>query len=107
LIDINSADAINGIFELAGAFACAFNVRRIWIDKIVRGVSWFSVAFFAAWGWWNLLYYPALGQTYSFLAGALLAFVNTIWVILLIHYTRKENRAILKPKTKLRNIELN
>lgn len=96
-------DAINGSFELAGAVFCALNVRAIWRDKIVRGVYWPAVAFFALWGWWNLLYYPLLGQIYSFLAGVLLTLANSLWVILLIYFTRKENRDILKAKVKLQN----
>ena len=101
MIDPTTADALNGAFELAGSGFCAANVWRIWVDKMVRGVYWPSVGFFAFWGWWNLIYYPSLGQWYSFLAGALLALINTIWVIQLIYYTRKEKLDILRAKVKL------
>jgi len=62
-------DLINGLFEFAGAFALALNVRQLWRDKEVKGVHPIPTAFFAAWGLWNLFYYPHLGQYWSLAGG--------------------------------------
>lgn len=79
-------DVINGSFELGGAFILLLNVRRLYRDKIVRGVHWSPTAFFAAWGLWNLLYYPSLGQTCSFIGGVCLVAVNLVWLGQVAYY---------------------
>ena len=83
-------DHINGTFELAGAFFCLLSVLRVIKDKQVHGVSWWHVGFFSGWGFWNLYYYPYLGQWWSFAGGVSLVIVNTAWVILLIWYDTKQ-----------------
>jgi len=75
-------DLINGAFEVCGGFLCWFNVRILLIDRVVKGVFWPVQAFFAVWGWWNLYYYPSLGQWYSFAGGIFLVAGNTVWVVL-------------------------
>jgi len=82
-------DFINGFFEMGGGVMCFLNVLRILKDKQVMGVSWGVQAFFASWGWWNLIYYPSLGQWVSFVGGILLVTTNTAWVVLAIYYTRR------------------
>ena len=83
-------DMINAIFELCGSLAIAFSVKKIYNDKLVRGVSWLHVAFFMSWGWWNLYFYPSVDAWASFYAGILLTVVNTIYLSQLIYYTLKE-----------------
>jgi hypothetical protein len=73
-------DLINGLFELMGS---VFIWRSIWLlnkQKQVHGVSILSVGFFAAWGFWNLFYYPHLLQWFSFAGGLSIVLANTIWV---------------------------
>ena len=79
-------DYINAAFECVGAFLSWMNVRRLISDKKVAGVHWQVVGFFAAWGYWNLFYYPSLGQWWSTAAGGLLALANTVWVVLALRY---------------------
>jgi len=81
-------DLINGAFEtLAGLFV--LNHCRVLVkDKAVAGVSILSVAFFTAWGVWNLWYYPALGQTASFIGGLVVVAANLVYVGLLVRYSR-------------------
>jgi len=85
-------DIINGLFELIGGLLCWFNVKKILTDKKVQGVYWPVQAFFAAWGWWNLYYYPSLDQWASFVGGIILVLGNTLWVILALRYTRINRR---------------
>lgn len=79
-------DLVNGIFETLGAVAIWANVRRIVRDKMVRGIDWRVTLFFSAWGYWNLFYYPALNQWFSFAGGLALVAGNTVWVALAIKY---------------------
>lgn len=79
-------DAINGAFETLGAVAVWANVYRITRDRVVRGVNVGSMAFFAGWGVWNLVYYPHLAQWFSFGGGILLVAGNLIWLALVGRY---------------------
>ena len=81
-------DWINGSFELLGGILCWLNVAKIRKDRKVQGVYWPVQAFFALWGWWNLYYYPSLGQWASFAGGAFLVIGNTAWVLLALKYAR-------------------
>lgn len=83
-------DWINSLFVAVGAFVCWYNVIVILRDKQVRGVAWWSTAFFASRSWWNIYYYPSLEQWASFSMCIALALANTTWVILAIKYTRRK-----------------
>jgi hypothetical protein len=82
-------DLINGCFELTGAAMLCLNVRRLWRDRRVAGVHWGPTLFFAAWGFWNLFYYPSLEQWASFAGGIALVSVNTVWLTLLAYLSRR------------------
>ncbi len=88
------ADAINGAFELGGAFALLLSVRRLHQQKMVRGVSTLAIFFFASWGVWNCWFYPSLGQTFSFYAAMTLTAVNCIYLAQIIFYSRRELKFI-------------
>jgi len=83
-------DLINGIFEGSGGFWIALSVRRLYRDKIVRGLSPYPVAFFTAWGLWNLFYYPHLDQWFSFAGGIGIVTVNAIWLLQVLYYLWRE-----------------
>lgn len=86
-------DIINGAFEAAGGFFIWLSIRKLYLEKLVRGVSWVHVAFFSSWGYWNLYFYPHLGQWMSFAGGALLVTANTIWLLQIAFYLSKERVA--------------
>jgi hypothetical protein len=81
-----SPDAINGTLELIGSALVWFNVLALWRAKQVRGVHWGSSAFFCLWGAWNLYFYPALGQWFSFYGGISVIAANVTWVMLAVRY---------------------
>jgi hypothetical protein len=85
-------DLINGLFEFLGGVLICLSIYKLHKQKIVRGVSPLPVAFFALWGYWNLLYYPSLHQWFSFFGGLVVVTANTIWVIQMYYYLRKEKR---------------
>lgn len=89
-------DAINGLFfELGGGYFISRHVVRLYKDKLVRGVDWIASAFFMAWGFWNLYYYPHLGQWLSFVGGIGIVSMNAVWVAMMLYYIRKEQRDLL------------
>lgn len=79
-------DVINSTFEFGGAVMCLQNCRRLWRDRRVAGVDWRTIGFFAAWGWWNLIYYSQLDQWMSWTGGLLLTTCNTAWVLMAIRW---------------------
>jgi len=83
-------DLINALFEFVGAGLVLMNVRQLFIDKRLCGVHWYPTAFFSAWGFWNLYYYPALDQWLSFAGGVALVLANTAWVVLALYYLQQE-----------------
>ena len=86
-------DLVNGLFEFCAGILLWWNVRMILRDKKIRGVSILPTFVFGLWGWWNLYYYPFLGQTLSFWGGIFVVTANTTWVALAIHYTLKEKKS--------------
>lgn len=82
-------DSINGLFELMAGFFILNHCRVLAKEKAVAGVSILSVAFFFLWGLWNIIYYPAIGQTFSFYAGLVVCAANLLWVSLLLRYKSK------------------
>lgn len=79
-------DLFNGLFEAVGAVFVWLDVRQLYRDKIVRGVYWPARVFFAAWGLWNLYYYPSLQQIWSFTGGIALVAGSIAWFALFTWY---------------------
>lgn len=84
-------DVINGIFEIVGALFILLNIRRIYLDKQLKGVSWLPTVFFSSWGFWNLFYYPSLNQWYSFAGGILMVATNNFWLEQILYYSAISN----------------
>lgn len=83
-------DIVNGSYELLGAPFILLSVLKLYRDKTIKGVSWTAVLFFTTWGYWNLFYYPYLGQWCSFAGGIAIVIVNTIWLSQIAYYLRKD-----------------
>jgi hypothetical protein len=96
---MNLPDLVNGAFELTGGVVCWLNVRRLLRDRTVQGVDWRVSAFFSAWGFWNLFYYPSLNQWASFAGGVALVIANTTWVVLALRTMREEAEEVPGRKT--------
>lgn len=83
-------DKINGAFEALGGVMNLVNVLRIYRDKGYRGISVLPTVVFTVWGFWNLYYYPALGQWFSFTGCVLIVAANAAWVSMAIYYGASE-----------------
>lgn len=79
-------DHINAVFEGGGAVLLCLNVRRLYTDKRLQGVSLFPTVWWNIWGFWNVYYYSALSQPLSFWAGLGVVVLNTVWVALALWY---------------------
>lgn len=85
---MNWADFTNGLFEFIGGLLILNHCRAVLRDKAVAGVSILSTAIFTSWGFWNLYYYPSLGQWWSFTGGLLIVAANCLWVYLMLKYRK-------------------
>ena len=79
-------DYVNAIFECGGSLLLLMNIRRLYADKRLAGVSLYPTIWFTVWGGWNLIYYFALGQYASWAAGIGVFVVNCVWVGMAIYY---------------------
>ena len=83
-------DIINGSFESLGSLFILFSILKLYKEKVVRGISYVHVGFFSLWGFWNIYYYPYLGQWVSFFGGILIVLTNTVYLGMLVYYAHKE-----------------
>lgn len=81
-----SNDKINSVFEALGGAFIVLSIVQAVMDKSVAGVSLWHIGFFGVWGYWNLYYYRAIQQRFSFWASTGVTAANTVWLALLIYY---------------------
>ena len=80
-------DIINsGLVFIAGAFIL-ISVKKLYKDKIVKGVSWAHVGFFTLYGLWHIYFFSSLEQWWSVVGGTCTTIANTIWLAQLVYYT--------------------
>lgn len=72
-------DRVNGAFEGMASFMILNHTRALWKSRQADGVSLVSSVFFTTWGFWNIWYYPHLGQMFSFYAGIAVVSANVFW----------------------------
>jgi hypothetical protein len=85
-------DLVNGGFEIFAGLFVLDHCRKLYKDKIVRGVSFIAVVFFTSWGFWNMYYYRHLEQIISFFGGLGVVSANCLWVGMMLYYMRKEKQ---------------
>jgi len=88
---MNTPDLINAGFEAFASLFIMNHARVIWITRQARGVSLLSAAFFVLWGFWNIWYYPHLGQIFSFYAGLAIMAANFFWIFTICYVRSKED----------------
>jgi len=81
-----SDDLVNSLFEFGGAIALLFNIRRLLIDRELKGISWLPVLFFTTWGFWNLRFYSNLDQQWSFRGACAIVVANSVWLAMLAYF---------------------
>ena len=89
-----SPDILNGLFEFSGTLFVLLNVRTIYRAKKLVGFNPSVLVFFTSWGFWNLFYYPHLGQIFSAIASGALCAANLTYTILAIKYREKKGIVI-------------
>lgn len=83
-------DLVNSLFELSGTAFIWLNIRRVLIDKQVKGVSIVTTTFFTSWSIWNLYFYQHLDQWLSFIASFTIGTMNIVYIYFLYKYRNGE-----------------
>jgi len=81
-------DHINASFELSGSLLTWMNVWWVYKDKGYAGLYFPAIFLFTSWGFWNLWYYPHLGQWWSGVATIIMVSANTCWCGMMLYYGR-------------------
>ncbi|MGF6440717.1 hypothetical protein [Paraburkholderia youngii] len=90
-------DMINGAFEFSGALFLFRNCWTLYRDKVVKGVSAWATFYFFSWGIWNLFFYPALHQYWSWVGGMCICVAHFTWIVLLVRYRLAARRQRAAP----------
>lgn len=81
-------DHINAFFECSGLFFVFPSIIALYRTKSAEAISLWTVFFFTSWGFWNMWYYPSLGQFWSGVGAYGVAGANSIWLGLIIYYKK-------------------
>lgn len=82
-------DIINGAFELFGCAAISFAIASVWRARSWHGTSIVPNFFFTAWGFWNLYFYPHVGQFWSTVGAGLTAGANVVLLWLMWKFRKR------------------
>ena len=85
-------DLINAFFPFVGSLFVALNIHKLYKDKEVKGIHWFSPLFFYTGHAWGIYFFYSLGQWNSFVGGSVLLFSSMIWYSLMLYYKIKGKR---------------
>lgn len=81
-------DGLNALVEGIGAAMVWWNVRALYRDKSLKGVTWQSQAYGLGWNAWHLIYYTSLDQWASFMGELAGASAVIAWLTLAYRYRR-------------------
>jgi hypothetical protein len=75
---------------MGGVLAISISIYRVCQDKLVKGIHWGMLIFFISWSTWNLFLYYHVGLWLSVAAGSLMVFTESIYLFLLLYYSKEE-----------------
>lgn len=87
-----SLDQINAGLEIGGALLRSYDCVKLCQSRRFAGGSLITALFFFFWGIFNTVFYPSLGQTYSWIAAIALTLVNGLWLLLALYYNHKHSK---------------
>ena len=81
-----SSDQINSIFAFVGCFFIIMNIKKIYNDKEMKGMEWYSPLFFYCGQAWGAYFLYTLGQWWSFSSALMFLSCQLIWYAMMIYY---------------------
>jgi hypothetical protein len=86
LVDQMNLDIINACFKLCASLFLWVSVYTLYKSKGYAGIHFSQYLFFTVAAVWNLIYYPSLGQMWSFFACISVLAANASWIYLALRY---------------------
>lgn len=84
------ADLMTAAFTFGAALFLLLNIRQLLVDKVVKGVNIYTIAYFTTWGYWGIyLFYALPNMALTVLASIFLAIAYSVWLGLAIYYKKK------------------
>ena len=83
---MNSLDLLNAFFPFVGCFFVILNIKKLYQDKEVKGIQWYSPLFFYTGQLVNVYFMFYLNQWASFIGGLLLYIICMVWFCMMIYY---------------------
>lgn len=80
-------DLINSLFISGAIIAAYLDLRQVWRDRAVRGITAATSVLFTMWPVWDLYYYHCLGQFVSMFACLVLVCMRATWAISAWYFT--------------------
>lgn len=81
-------DIVNSGFHLGAAIFTFLNCYTLYKEKEVKGVNVFTTVFMVLWGLWNLYYFKALNQPFTWYMNIAILSANVLWVSLVFKYRK-------------------
>ena len=79
-------DQFNSMFPLLASCAIMLNIHKLYNDKVVKGVHWFSPLISYAGQISGFFLLLSLGQIYSAIASAWFTTLSLVWYGMMIYY---------------------
>jgi hypothetical protein len=97
-------DNINAIFVAISGILILLSAVKVAKNKSAAGVSPLTVAFFVAFGVWNLWFYSSLNQVGSMAAQTVNCTANIAWLALILIYRRRDSGFQAHPASSAANL---
>ena len=82
-------DFITSLFQAGAVLFLLLNVRQLWRDKELKGISLWMILYFTLWGYWGIYMFWDLKQYWSMLTNIGIAGAYTVWIGLAAFYKVK------------------
>jgi len=93
-LTVDKSDFINGLIYITLTVFIWVSIRRVLLDKEVKGVSWMTLGGLASRSCWNLYFYTHMTLWYSLVGVTTLAFSEVTYCILLYKYSHDFRKQI-------------
>ena len=82
------------LFSIFASVLTYQNVRQAVLHGDIKGMHWFSTAFFGIWGVYQIYFYYTLGYIFSMIGGSLIVIIDAYWLYLFWKYNRSDRPII-------------
>lgn len=91
-----TGDLVNSLFVVTAIVVNISSIRKLYLDKEVKGVSVLPQFYYLIWSFWHIYFYQVNKGFLSFLGEIGMAIVIGVWIIQWIYYKRRIKKAEIK-----------